>query len=105
GVQANGSARRELISELLVKAGLDPAQSIRLPVFVDRDGLPRGGQIVRARHRQWLVEEVEEGLPFDSPRVALVCLDDDDPGRRLEVLWNLELGAQVIEPGKRGLDE
>ncbi|HXK40345.1 MAG TPA: hypothetical protein VJ837_05960, partial [Candidatus Paceibacterota bacterium] len=68
GMLANGSARRELISELLVAAGLDPSLSIRLPTFVNRDGLPRAGQIVRARHRQWLVEEVTEGLPFDSPR-------------------------------------
>lgn len=105
GISSNGSARRELIRELLVGASLDPSLSIRLPSFVSRDGLPRAGQIVRARHRQWLVEEVEEGLPFDSPRVVLVCLDDDDPGRRLEVLWNLELGAQVIEPEKRGLGE
>ncbi len=38
-----------------------------------------------------------------SARVALVCLDDDDPDRRLEVLWDLELSAQAIEPEKRGL--
>jgi hypothetical protein len=71
--------------------------------LVSHDGLPRVGQIVRARHRQWLVEAVDEGEPFDSPRVTLVCLDDDDSGRHLEVLWSLELGAQVIEPERRGL--
>jgi hypothetical protein len=37
--------------------------------------------------------------------VTLVCLDDDDPGRRLEILWDLELGAQAIEPEKRGLGQ
>lgn len=105
GLAAKSSARRELISALLESAGLDPSASIRLPSVAHREGLPRAGQIVRARHRQWLVEEVAEGLPFDSARVVLACLDDDDPGRRLEVLWDLELGAQVIEPEKRGLGE
>jgi superfamily II DNA or RNA helicase len=105
GVVANSGARRELIAALLGAAGLDPSLSIKQPAFAARDGLPRAGQIVRARHRQWLVEEVFEGFPFDSPRVVLVCLDDDDPGRRLEVLWDLELGAQVIEPEKGGLGE
>lgn len=105
GLSVHSPARRELIRALLEAAGLDPSLSIRLSTMVSRDGLPRPGQIVRARHRQWLVEEVAEGLPFDSPRVALVCLDDDDPGRRLEVLWDLELGAQVIEPSKRGLGD
>jgi hypothetical protein len=34
-----------------------------------------------------------------------VCLDDDDPGRELEVLWDLELGAQVIAPEAAGLGD
>jgi hypothetical protein len=98
-------SRRVLIARLLESAGLDPSLSVRLPSSVGHDGLPSVGQIVRARHRQWLVEAVEEGEAFDSPKVALVCLDDDDPGRRLEVLWSLELGAQMIEPDKRGLGQ
>ncbi len=104
-IAVDSTARRELIAALLGSAGLDPSLSIKQPALANRDGLPRAGQIVRARHRQWLVEEVVEGLPFDSPRVVLVCLDDDDPGRRLEVLWDLELGAQVIEPERGGLGE
>jgi Helicase conserved C-terminal domain/SNF2-related domain len=103
GLPSESSARRELIATLLQSAGLDPSLSIKSPALARHDGLPRVGQIVRARHRQWLVEGVDEGEPFDSPRVTLVCLDDDDPGRRLEVLWNLELGAQIIEPERRGL--
>jgi Helicase conserved C-terminal domain/SNF2-related domain len=105
GLPFESPARRELISRLLESAGLDPSLSVRLPSFVSHDGLPSVGQVVRARHRQWLVEAVDEGEPFDSPKVTLVCLDDDDPGRRLEVLWNLELGAQIIEPAKRGLGQ
>jgi hypothetical protein len=103
GLPAQSPARRELIEALLASAGIDPAKSVPPTPTHNHDGLPRAGQIVRARHRQWLVEAAHEGGPGESARVALVCLDDDDPGRRLEVLWDLELGAQVIEPEKRGL--
>jgi hypothetical protein len=103
GLPAASSARRELIETLLASAGIDPTQAVPPGTVHPHDGLPRAGQIVRARHRQWLVETVDEGEAGESPRVALVCLDDDDPGRRLEVLWDLELGAQAIEPDKRGL--
>ena len=58
--------------------------------------------MVRARHRQWLVEEVVPGDVGESALVKLVCLDDDDPGRALEVLGDLELGAEVIDPETRG---
>jgi len=106
GVPADSPARRALIEALLVAAGIDPDLSF-IPPPVMHDGVPRPGQIVRARHRQWLVEAVEDGQAHrrsdDSPRVTLVCLDDDDPGRRLEVLWDLELGAQTIDPERRGL--
>jgi len=105
GLPAASSSRRELIEALLVSANLDPAESIDLPPPPASDGLPRPGQIVRARHRQWLVESVHRGEPDESARVVLVCLDDDDPGRRLEILWALELGAQTIEPEKRGLGQ
>nr|WP_298724335.1 DISARM system SNF2-like helicase DrmD [uncultured Steroidobacter sp.] len=104
-IRVESNSRRDLIAALLGAAGLDPSLSIKQPAFAVRDGLPRVGEIVRARHRQWLVEDVVEGLPFDSPRLGLVCLDDDDPGRRLEVLWDLELGAEVIQPQERGLGE
>jgi hypothetical protein len=105
GLPTESSARRELIEALLRSAGIDPAQSVPLAPTNHQGGLPRAGQIVRARHRQWLVESVDEGEPGESARVALVCLDDDDSGRRLEVLWDLELGAQPIEPEKRGLGQ
>jgi hypothetical protein len=60
---------------------------------------------VVARHRQWLVEGVELGDSGESPMVRLVCLDDDDPGRALDVLWDLELGARVVEPETQGLSD
>ncbi|MCC6521895.1 MAG: hypothetical protein IT373_04475 [Polyangiaceae bacterium] len=67
---------------------------------------PRTGDIVAVRHRQWLVEEVvpppAEG---HATRVRMVCLDDDAAGRVLEVLWELELGAKVLQPETHGLGE
>jgi len=101
----DSTSRRELIERLLAAAGIDPRESLPPPAPHAHDGLPRLGQIVRARHRQWLVEAVDPGAPDESARVSLACLDDDDPGRQLEVLWDLELGAQAIEPEKRGLGE
>lgn len=67
---------------------------------------PRQSDIVRVRHRQWLVETVvappSEG---DGTVVRLVCLDDDNQGRALEVIWELELGAKVLQPEAHGLGE
>src|SRR5262249_49553266 len=35
--------------------------------------------------------------------VRLVCLDDDSQGRRVDVPWELELGARVLKPEAHGL--
>ena len=43
--------------------------------------------------------------PSQSPLVRLSCLDDDMPGRELELLWDLEIGARVVEPAADGLGE
>lgn len=103
GLSDEGRARIELQQRLLVAAGLDPSSMASFPPPRHVDGLPEEGQIVQARHRQWLVEKVEPGEPGQSALVKLVCLDDDDPGRPLEVLWDLELGARVIDPQTQGL--
>ena len=67
--------------------------------------VPEAGDVVQVRHRQYLVEDVTP--PTDprgqDTRVSLVCLDDDNQGRRLEVLWELELGARVLQPQAHGL--
>jgi hypothetical protein len=58
------------------------------------------------RHRQYLVEAVHPPRePKQMTRVCLVCLDDDDQGRPLEVLWELELGARRLDPSRHGLGE
>ena len=97
------TSRRDLLERLLLAAGFDPGRSEPPLPAHHRDGLPRPGQVVRARHRQWLVEDVRPGEGDESALVHLVCLDDDDPGRPLDVLWDLELGAEVIEPEAHAL--
>lgn len=99
------SQRPELIEALLKASGHDPQAKVQddAPVHGHRDGLPREGQVLAARGRQWLIERVQAGDETDSPLLTLACLDDDAPGKRLELLWDLELGAKVIEPKKQGL--
>jgi superfamily II DNA or RNA helicase len=60
--------------------------------------LPAQGQIVRVRARQYLVEEVvPPHAKDDSTWVKLACLDDDAQGQPLEVLWEKELDAAVMQ--------
>ncbi|MEX1369344.1 MAG: DISARM system SNF2-like helicase DrmD [Nannocystaceae bacterium] len=70
----------------------------------DPSSLPLAGELVSVRHRQYLVEQVHRPTePKQMTRVSLVCLDDDDQGRPLEVLWELELGARRLDPSRQGL--
>mgnify|MGYP000990964774 CR=1 FL=1 len=103
GIDAGRASRLELMAAILEAAGIDKRVLTTPPPAARIDGLPQKGQVVHARHRQWLVEGVEPGEPGDSPLVRLVCIDDDDPGRQLEVLWDLELGAHAVVPEAQGL--
>ncbi len=105
GLDPSARARSDLQALVLQAAGLDPTVSTVRPPPAGPDGLPAKGQIVHARHRQWLVDDVELGISNDSPLVKLVCLDDDDPGRQIDVLWDLELGARVVTPETFGLGQ
>ena len=73
---------------------------------------PEPGQLVEARRRQWIVSDVDgasasPGAP-ESNLVRLVSIDEDALGEELEVVWELEPGAHVIEraglPRMTGLD-
>ena len=112
GLDDRGRSRSELTSRLLQAAG----QAVDATGLEDRprrqaSDLPRIGDVVYARHRQWLVEAVEpapeppDGLPPRNPAtlVSLVCLDDDNQGEPLQLLWELELGARVVLPEEHGL--
>ena len=58
--------------------------------------IPEPGRIIRVRSRQYLVEEV---IPAESgdTRVRLACLEDDAQGEALEVFWEREIDAQILE--------
>lgn len=73
--------------------------------------IPESGQIVSVRSRQFLVEEIIlPSEPWHQTLVRLSCLDDDAQGSPLEVLWEREVDAQIIDGsswkqvGKTGFD-
>ncbi len=108
GLDVAGRARQELATRLQEARGrteTQPPTAIFKAHEIPRYA-PHTGDIVQVRHRQWLVEDVaappEEG---HATLVKLVCLDDDNQGRQLEVLWELELGARVIQPEVQGLGD
>jgi superfamily II DNA or RNA helicase len=71
----------------------------------DRGGLVRGA-VAAVRQRQYLVTEVvAPPRDGDLTLVRMVCLDDDAQGRPLEVLWEHELGAHILEPHQEGLGD
>lgn len=60
--------------------------------------LPTQGSIVALRRRHWLVHGVKPGdRPGDATLVGAHCIDDDAAGMPVEVLWELESGARVID--------
>ena len=69
--------------------------------------LPEQGQLVSVRSRRWVVGEVNKSaLPApplepvpDRPQhlVSLLSVEDDALGEELQVVWEIEPGAEVIE--------
>ena len=60
--------------------------------------IPGTGELVRVRSRQFLVETVT--VPEDPAQQTLVtlsCVDDDAQGERLQVLWEREPDAKVLD--------
>ena len=94
-------------TELMVRLGVEPGgpRTDEDGAILAALGLPAPGKIAVVRHRQYLVTAVHPSPPGQpgQTRVELTCLDDDAAGRELEVLWERELGARVIEPEDKGL--
>lgn len=74
--------------------------------------LPTPGQIARVRQRTYLVEEiVKPKRVADSTLVRLSCVDDDNQGQPLEVLWEKELDPTILtgeaweSVAKKGFDD
>jgi hypothetical protein len=108
GLSDEGRSLVILVERLLEAADLE-ADIARLHAE-DRapgeDELPSPGDVVLCRQRQYLVTAVEPGPETgDMTVVSLTCLSDDDQGRRLDVLWELELGARVVRPHHEGLGD
>ena len=64
--------------------------------------LHESGQIVEVRRRRWVVTDlqasaVRETLQAPQHLVSLTSLDEDALGEELQVIWQLEAGAQIIE--------
>lgn len=59
--------------------------------------IPKSGQMVRVRQRQYFVEDVvPPKAGDDSTLVRMSCLDDDAQGQPLEVLWEKEVDPEII---------
>ncbi len=73
---------------------------------------PEPGQLVEVRRRQWVVADVNAaGLDTGTPQhcLTLSSIDEDGLGEELQVVWEIEPGAQVIEraglPSVTGQDD
>jgi len=69
--------------------------------------VPEQGQLVQVRSRPWVVTEVKPSclpssameLPVTSPQnlLTLSSVEDDGLGEELQVVWEIEPGAKIIE--------
>lgn len=62
-------------------------------------GLPEPGQLVEVRRRQWVVAEVSASKlgSVQQNAITLSSIDEDALGEELQVIWEIEPGAHVIE--------
>ncbi len=101
GLDDEGRARQALMQRLLESYGAHdsaPPPPLFTATAAGRE-VPGAGDTVIARHRQWLVDDVRPPPnDGDATWVSLTCLDDDNRGQTLELLWELELGARVVQP-------
>jgi hypothetical protein len=91
---AESRSRDELAGRLLDAAGLPRSRDTIPPLFATTTSgdTPNAGDVVMVRRRNYLVDRVHPPVNADdATRVALICLDDDNQGRRTEALWQLEL--------------
>jgi superfamily II DNA or RNA helicase len=67
---------------------------------------PEAGQLVEVRRRQWVVADTQSsrtgnGHSAQQNLVTLSSIDEDSLGEQIEVIWEIEPGAHIIE--KAGL--
>lgn len=75
--------------------------SVATETAVPTSTAPEPGQLVEVRRRQWIVSDVDAAaVSPELPKrnlVKLASIDEDALGEEIEVLWELEPGAHVIE--------
>ena len=64
--------------------------------------IPEAGQLVDVRRRQWIVVETNScSGPRETTQpehhVVLTSIDEDSLGQQIEVIWEIEPGAHIIE--------
>ena len=59
-------------------------------------GIVQQGSFVEVRGRPWLVEAVN-AAPGAIETLSLSCISDDAQGEALEVIWDAEVGARVLD--------
>lgn len=70
--------------------------------MLGEESVPTTGTLVHVRQRTYLVEDVQVEADV-SPVVRLACVDDDAQGQKLEVIWDAEVDARVIPPGRSAI--
>lgn len=73
-----------------------PSQNLQSFSFA----VPELGQLVEVRRRQWVVNDIQgSNVKSNSSQhlVTLASLDEDALGEELQVIWQLEPGARVLE--------
>lgn len=67
----------------------------------DNFQLPEVGQLVSVRRRQWLVADVNSNFIKNKERkhslVTLSSIDEDALGEQIEIIWEIEPGAKVMQ--------
>ena len=62
---------------------------------------PGPGQLVEVRRRQWVVAEIDSSKFTSGSNqqnaVTLSSIDEDGLGEEIEIIWEIEPGAKVIE--------
>ena len=98
GIHVRGRIREDLVSKLTASAGARAMVADRAR-YAGRIAVPKPGDVIKVRRRQYFVEEVRassDAGPEHDTLISLVGLGDDNQGRRLTVFWELELGARVL---------
>ncbi|MGG7643906.1 DISARM system SNF2-like helicase DrmD [Rhodovulum sp. YNF3179] len=65
-------------------------------------GVPEPGQLVEVRRRLWVLADITASTPsgaISEPqhRVRLASIEDDSLGEEIEVIWEIEPGARILE--------